>query len=249
MKIFASVCLLTLVLTPLRAETAADLFREGNEALRAGAHGVAAGRYRSLIDLEGPSPAAYYNLGWALYHLRDWGGARLAWERAAWLDPYHPDIRLNLSLLASEAGLETAPPSWTAPFAPVGSANAWIWSAALAWMFFAVLWTCLAAWRWLRPDARVPWKRVLAVLCLLGLSAASATALALLRLPDRDRVVVTSADARLLLSPFATAEPVGPVPAGSAGRVTDQRDTFRKIRLEDGRTGWIDSAQVVRIVP
>jgi hypothetical protein len=249
MKALPTLCLLVLALAPLRAETAADLFREGNEALRAGAYGVAASRYRSLLEMEGPSAAAYYNLGWALYHLRDWGGCRLAWERAAWLDPYHPDIRLNLSLLASEAGLETTAPFWMDSFTPVGSVNLWVWTAGSAWMVFALVWAGLAAWRWRHPDRPMPWKRGLAVLICLGAIAVPATVVTVLRLSDRDRVVVTAADARLLLSPFATAEPIGGVPAGAAGRVTDQKDAFQKILLEDGRSGWIDSTQVVRVVP
>lgn len=78
------------------AETAAELYNQGNAAYGKGDFAQAAELYRSALAQGGKTAEVYYNLGNASWKAGDLGRAVAAYERAWRLKPRDPDAAHNL---------------------------------------------------------------------------------------------------------------------------------------------------------
>ncbi len=83
------------------AQEAAAIFSAGNDHYAAGEYEDAAQHYRQLLTQGYTGPAVHYNLGNALYKLKQLGPAILEYEKAAKLAPNDPDIEANLEFARS----------------------------------------------------------------------------------------------------------------------------------------------------
>lgn len=80
---------------------AAEIFSAGNEHYAAGEYQDAVEHYRQLLTQGYTGPAVHYNLGNALYKLKQLGPAILEYEKAAAEAPNDPDIEANLAFARS----------------------------------------------------------------------------------------------------------------------------------------------------
>jgi tetratricopeptide (TPR) repeat protein len=76
-------------------------FEQANRAYAKGQFDSAASYYERIIESGLENAAVFFNWGNALYRLKKPGPARLAYEKAARLDPNDPDIAANIRFVQS----------------------------------------------------------------------------------------------------------------------------------------------------
>jgi tetratricopeptide (TPR) repeat protein len=187
--------------------------------------------------------------------LTDWGNAALAagdvatatlaYRRALALDAENPRARHNLAWLRSRQS-ETVRPADDSSGDTLFFFHEWprarrLLVGALA---FAAAILLLVPWRGRRH-------RGLTGLALLPAAIWIAMTVSLLvenRHPD-DAVVIDDAVLRAADSAGAPAALSQPLPRGAEVTIVERRDTWTKVRLSGGASGWIPSGAVERIAP
>lgn len=233
------------------ADEAATLFQQGNQAYQAGNYEQAVAAFEKIIALHKENWQVYYNLGNAYFKQRKTGLAILNYERALRLNRSNEDIRFNLdlaSLAITDRILE--PPR----------------SVILVWFDQALKFVSLeqaAGW------ALLFWWGLLLGLCLVlagrreslrragrGL-AWSAGALCLFFsgvffmqwYEQRTEQYGIVMDSRVVAhsSPGADATEVFIIHEGAKVKLQEQNGAWQRIRLADGKVGWLKSESVTKI--
>jgi tetratricopeptide (TPR) repeat protein len=228
-----------------------DLFSDANAAYLSGDLPRAIAAYEALASEGITSPELETNLGAAYLQQGRRGLAALHLERALFLDPGDEDARADLAEVrrgnvdrlegeSEESSAETL--SRLLSPLPGGAA------AALLLLFWTAGWGLLGL-RMLRPARRS--LGVGAGLCLgLAVVAAGVTVgaavghdLAL----QRAVVIARSAPARE--GPNDKSASHFEVHEGTTVRVEDEQGGFRRIKLANGLTGWVEDGAVDLVVP
>jgi len=241
-------CFLLLFLTMLTmlhwsAGTAAagtveeGLFQEGNEAYSRGDYAGAIDKYQQIITTAGYSPGVLYNLANSYELSGRTGRAILNYERALRLAPSDSDIAGNLELVRKDHGLfpkESSPIERFFGLLPLGQ-----WSALipLSLLLFTVFLLAGMRYRFSRPTTIG-----VGTCCLLILVLALAGTI------DRDHYfnpsVVVSPEAKLFISPFASAASIGAVQEGRLVYPQKSHGEFSYVTDETDRSGWIHDSMI-----
>jgi tetratricopeptide (TPR) repeat protein len=194
------------------------------------------------------NPELLTNWGNAALGAERLGVAVLAYRRALQLDPDHARAAQNLRCARSLL------PEWV-PRPEEGSFVTAFWSWAIrlsrgerwttAAFFFLVAATLIAAGiRWQRPALRnmaiLPGTAWLALMLFAALDRGS---------QDDGVITVEEVTARAADSVHAPARVAQPLPAGTEVTVLERRDAWCRVRLADGRDGWIQASAVEMVVP
>ena len=218
---------------------------EANRADRTRAFGHAESLYRELAARWPDRPELLTDWGNAALGASDLGTAVLAYRRALELDPGLERARLNLAWVRGQQ------PSW-APARDDGGAvdTLLFWHrrmttpqkhllAAVAYAALILLLVPLGA----RPALRRRLSLVPAVLALAmwgslaGERDTSGDAVVI-----SDGVVLRAAD-----NPGAPAVLAEPVPAGAEATVIEERESWDRLELASGTTGWLPSGALARV--
>ena len=235
----------------LFADESTSLLQQGNQHYQTGEYQKAAEAYERILQIGQENWQVYYNLGNAYYKLRQPGKAILNYERARRLHPDHEDIRFNLDL----ANLLVAD---RIPEPPRSAVLIWLesvlqffsleGSAALALIFWVALFAGLMMSMMSRQAKGQQWGRMLAwpagllFLVFAGLFAyqyydAQTTSYGIVMAP---RVSVRS-------SPSQDATEVFILHEGAKARFEEKTGDWRRIRLADGKVGWLPAHAVEKI--
>ncbi len=245
-SLFFLITLLSVTVATAAEETgsSSSLFEKGNAALAAGDYEAAADAYRQELETSGPNAAVLFNLGNALYRQENYGAAILAYERALVLDPHAEDIRANLRLArdAATAFEDAETPFWKAPLYWLGL-NEWLFASLASLGLLGILSLVRGI---ANPKAESPRMAVsLRTLAALGIGLLLVGAIALAtRRDEMNRGIVVTPDAKVRLSPFATADVVATLPAGRTIHIDKGHEGF--FRIENG---WISESDASRIYP
>jgi tetratricopeptide (TPR) repeat protein len=230
---------LLLILLAFAGLARAASFEEANAAFSAGDYQKAAAAYEAVIAEDGPSAARLYNLGNARFRLGEYGPAILAYERAAVLAPRDADIRANLKTAREAAESPSSLPDlkwWETPLHWLSLAE-WSWLAAAGAVMVALL--IIAAALSAKHRARA----LIASGFVLLLTALSGAAL-YIRRGEKARAIVTAAEPKLLLSPFAAAGSAGTLKPGTMVLVEKTERGWHYVRtLSGGVKGWLPEAE------
>ncbi|MDX9758028.1 MAG: tetratricopeptide repeat protein [Bacteroidota bacterium] len=232
-------------------ETPAVLYRAGLESYRNARYRQAMDAFQRLLDRGYSSFDLHYNLGNAAYKNGDLGLSVLSYERARVLDPGNEDVIHNLRVVRARLRDRIDP---------------------IPLLFFLQWWNDLKTGA--RPETLAYWSlgfftlfavsafvffgipqltaRRIALVMGLVFFAGSATTLivSLQRSADihahRDAVVMRS-EVTVRSAPDATGVESFLVHEGLKVRILESRDHHVRIRLDDGKTGWIDQSALERI--
>jgi hypothetical protein len=214
--------------------TAAEPVQEFREAVVAyDARDLA--RARTLFDdvtTQRPRAAdAWANAGSVAWQMGDTAGAAIGWQRALRLEPLADDVRGYLDYTPGFRG---------GPFGDVPA----IPLSALA-LVGGLLWVgaCAVLARGAIPLVRL---RVGGGMALAALAIALAGAGLNDVFQGRHAAVIRSAE-RLRASPALTADPGPEVLAGELARTTGEQTAWTRVRLRDGRGGWIESRHLASL--
>lgn len=185
------------------------------------------------VEAEPRAPDAWANLGTAAWAISDTARSVAAWQRALRLEPLAADVRERVELVHS---LPWTASGWVAPL-PV----AWVFDgAALLWL---ISWG-VAAWR-ARARRDVQGTRLASLAVLSGIIALGG-----LWLADRDagrHLDVMRETASLRSDPEIGGESGPTAIVGEVVREIGRQGAWTRVRLDDGRDGWIESATLISL--
>jgi len=246
--VIAVLCLFAASVAALRAEEAGIRFSAANELYRAGKYREAAAAYGEIIANGYESPALYYNLGNTLFKTGDIPAAILNFERAARLSPGDDDIRHNLRLanLRIIDNIEPVPQlffqAWWGDLVGSSSSAGWGTAAVSALWLAAIL---LAAYRLNRSPLG---QRLLllggVVAVLFSLFAFTAGAVQDGREASGSEAILFTPSVSVKSAPDTQSADLFVLHEGVKMDLLDSVGEWRKIRLADGKIGWLPAADL-----
>lgn len=216
------VLLATVALHAAATDRDATAFRNALQTWDAGEVADARATFAQLAQRRPRAADAWMNAGTTAWALGDTAQAVVGWQRALRLEPMADDARARLTLTPSfRDGL-----LGDIPAIPV---NALAGLALAVWAF---------AW-WRLGPAPGRW---LAVSFLLGGVALMANE----RHAGRRQVVIV-ADESLRDLPAISGTPGARVTVGETGRILVGQGNWSRVRMADGREGWIDASRTAEL--
>jgi len=229
--------------TPVHADEIDALFLRGNEHYQNGDFAQARDAYLKILESGYESWEVYYNIGNTYFKEREIGKAILFYERAKRLEPQNEDVLFNLALvnLSTVDRIQELPTffltNWLRKLAN-------LFSMGLLATVVAISYVCVMVLLMLRTlTRRAKFYRVL-VVSMIGVSfvLAISAGLFLFRVVEKetrveaivltDKVFVRSAPDELSTEVFTLHE-------GVKVLVQDESSEWAKIRLADGKVGWL----------
>ncbi|MDR3459488.1 MAG: hypothetical protein P4N60_18830 [Verrucomicrobiae bacterium] len=221
----------------LTARAAADdAFTHGVDSAHAGQLSEAGLTFEKLVQTR-PSAGGFVNLGITEWQRGHAGAAILAWERAAWVDPFDESAGQNLKFARAVAQVDEPELRWFETASTWLPPNAWVWLAG------ASLW--LAAGALVLPRVfrrrKSGWQQTLAA---LGLCAFIFSVTANLGVVSRTDIgFVLKKNAALRLTPTSGSELTSTLSAGEPVRRLKTRGNYFFVRTPMA-AGWIERSQV-----
>lgn len=233
------------------ADEAALQFDQANQLYRNGEFQKAASMYEQIVKNGYGSPELYFNLGNSYFKLKNIPASILNYERAKRLAPHDEDISYNLRLanLRVVDKIEPVPTlflfDWWRSFINLLSAEGWafaciisIWLLMISWMVFLVVRSFL----------------VRRMAFLLGTIMVVVAAFSFTGGFQQNRIEQSTRDAIV----FNPSVPVKSAPdpqsvdlfvihEGVKVEMLDTVGEWRKIRLADGKIGWINEENLQTI--
>jgi len=233
---------------PARGQEAGIRFSHANELYRAGKYAEAATAYGEIVANGYESPALYYNLGNARYKTGDIPGAILNYERAKRLAPGDEDILHNLRLanLRIIDNIEPVPRLFFIDWweGLIGSASASGWGGlAIGVLWAAVL--LLAGYRLSRgPLAQRIF--LLSGVAAIAVSVFAFTAGAIQggRESSEREAILFTPSVPVKSAPESQSTDLFVLHEGVKVDLLDSVGEWSKIRLGDGKVGWLQTADL-----
>jgi hypothetical protein len=229
-------------------QTAVEVFQQGNRLYQEGKFEEARDAYESIVNNGYVSGELYYNLGNVYYRLGDVARAILNYERASRLISGDEDLRHNLDmanfLLADR--IEPAP-------------RLFIWEYwdglkgglsldGATWLVYVIylLMVTLSATAIMVRSYRLKRLSLIAAVCCVPLMIV-ATGLFAGKLTDQtrdDMAVVMAEVSNVKNSPDQSSSDAFVLHKGAKVQIMDRITTWIKIRLADGKVGWMNASGV-----
>ena len=230
------------------ADEASVQFEQANQLYRNGDMKNAAIRYEQILSSGYENAALYFNLGNASFKTKNLSAAILNYERAHRLAPGDEDVAYNLRL-ANLRVIDKIDPiptiflvDWWRGFVNFFSADRWSVNAV------ALLWLVVLSWGILLLIRSFVLRRIL---FLAGTLALGISIVSFIAMTQRLRVEATEQQAII----FAQSASVKSAPDAQStdlfviheGLKVDLLDTvgdWKKIRLADGKVGWLKAEEM-----
>jgi hypothetical protein len=208
-------------------------FSEGVRAYDENRYAEAKRIFGAIAEAHPRAADAWANAGTAAWQLEDTASAVIGWQTALRLEPMAGDLRERLIFTPGfENGLVGDVP-------PV-SIDAIAIIAAALWF---LAWAALVYARLKHSErARATWRGGLALAAVLGIAGVGLSSM----LSGRRMAVVVSAE-RLRNAPALGADAAEEVVTGEVARVTGVQGAWTRLRLRDGRSGWMEGHRLVSL--
>jgi tetratricopeptide (TPR) repeat protein len=240
----AAIVAMMLVAVSARSETAEQFFDQANQAYQQGKFSEAIEKYEMILETGLVSGELYYNLGNAYYKAGKLGKAILNYERALRLLPGDEDILHNLQLanLMLTDRIEPTPRlflwDWWDNVKGAFSLRGITW---IGYLFFLLLLSSVAAIM-LAPTYAL---RRMAFAVTLGSALLLVVSLVIFfgKLNDVQRsdvAIVTANITTVKNSPDPKSTDAFVLHTGVKVFITDKVNDWLKIRLADGKVGWME---------
>jgi len=236
--------LLFLLLIPAVISAQPQNFMEqGNQFYQKQQYEKAIQAYDKVLNEGYESADLYYNLGNAYYRKGNLGYAILNYERALKLSPGDEDIRHNLALANSRTidRINTLPEffifQWWESFLAIMTFSGWVY---LSYIFYLLLIGIIIFYFLTRraDQQRLAFFAGIAVLILFAASV-SISVIKYNREFNIKRAVVVQQSATAKLSPDPDSKDAFVIHEGLKVKIEDKVDNFYRIRLQDGKLGWL----------
>ena len=228
------------------------LFDRANKAYNEGEYTVAITDYEKILEKGEHSAELYYNLGNAHYKLNQIAPSIYYFEKALLLKPNDPEIKKNLAYANNMTldAIDTMPEMGFSKFynAVVQwlSFDQWAYVGVAGMLLFVLLYI---AFYFFHYSTR---KRIAFILSLVGLLVSIfAVTMAFLNYSDFNKnqpAIVFDNEIAVRSEPNERGEGVFILHEGTKVNVLESLNGFEKIRIADGKTGWLpkDSIKMLK---
>jgi tetratricopeptide (TPR) repeat protein len=225
------------------AETPGEIFHKGNNFYQNKQYEKAIDAYEQLIRRGYQGTSLYYNLGNAYYRINKIGFAILNYERALQLSPTDEDIQHNLALANAKTvdRVEMLPKffifQWWEGLLALFSLTGWTYTA----FFFYILVLSSAAFYFFAKNQRIQkisFYSGLAAILFLALTV-SVLIIKFNRELSVKNAVIVEPEAVVKLSPDTGSSDAFIIHEGLKVKLEDNVQEWVKIRLLDGKVGWV----------
>lgn len=221
------------------------IFNQATEAYNNGEYEKAINAYLSILNNNEHSAALYYNLGNAYYKLNEIPESIYYYEKSLLLNPDDQEVKTNLGYAQNMTldAIETLPQTgFSRLYKGITSKltfDQWAYASILCMILFVILYIAFYYNRYSTKKRFAFIGSLIAFfLCIVCIVFASIEFSSF----NADNPAIIFADEVAVSSePNETSEDVFTLHSGTKVNVLDSLNNYRKIRLTDGKTGWIPS--------
>jgi tetratricopeptide (TPR) repeat protein len=242
---------LALVAAAANAQSPEQLFQQANGYYQQGNFAAAAGTYESILKTGVVGGELYFNLGNAYYKQGNMGKAILNYERALRIIPADDDLRHNLQLanLLMVDKIEVTPRLFVWDW--WDGIKAWFSLSGITWLVYVLLLLLAGAIVAIILARSFTWRKIgfLATL-VAGVFLLFAALILVDKARDTardDEAIIVATITTIKNSPDEKSSDAFVLHAGVKVRITDNVNTWVKIRLADGKVGWMDRSAAEKI--
>ncbi|MEH6760210.1 MAG: tetratricopeptide repeat protein [Maribacter arcticus] len=224
------------------------LFDEATAAYNSGEYEKAIGFYTDILDDGEHSAAVYYNLGNSYYKLNNIAESIYFYEKALLLSPNDEEVKTNLSYAQNmtidaidtmpETGLSKLYKSVTGKL----TFDQWAYLAIALIIIFVLLYILFY---YANSSTLKRWSFIGSILALFICIIAIVFAfIQRSDFKDLQPAIIFAEESSIKSEPNASSQQVFVIHAGTKVNVLDQLDEWNKIKLADGKTGWIQKNEL-----
>lgn len=228
-----------------------SLFIAANKDYQKADYNSAVEKYTEILDMGYISPELYNNLGNAYYRLGYIAPTILAYERASVLAPSDKEIQHNLSVARRLTSDNIIPLGQSLTARVVNSIVSLFtasWWAILTAVFTWAMLIFFAIYLYGRSTSTKRWAFYVFAGCLvLGAVSYGFHRTAKKQLSDNPYAIVTEANINAKSEPSTSGGDVFSLHEGTKVEIEESLNTWHKIRLADGKIGWIPAGSIEKI--
>ncbi|MBE0645064.1 MAG: tetratricopeptide repeat protein [Bacteroidetes bacterium] len=254
MKIMIRVLLLLIAATALsyaQSATPLERYREAVAHYKKAEYREAVQIFKELIDEGYVNYDLYYNLGNAAYKNGDLGTSVLSYERALTLDPGNENVTHNLNVVRARLRDRVEPMpllffvKWWNDIKDSHSPNIFFsWSLVFLFLLAAAVFVFFGY-------RQLILRRIALIAGILFFTVfASALTLTITRTEELDAhrsAVIMTTEVTVRSTPDATGVESFIVHEGLKVVILESKNEFYRIRLADGKSGWVERTALARI--
>jgi tetratricopeptide (TPR) repeat protein len=227
----------------LWAQSPEELMNQGNKQYQNSNYQEAIETYRQIVSQGYESTALYYNLGNAYFKQNELGLAILYYEKALELSPGDEDILHNLEIANARTvdEIEQVPQlfifEWWDSLLAALTVSGW---TLVVTIFYVVLLSLIGLY--LLTKSFILKKNAFigaAVVLVLLIFSATVMAAKIHKVNSEDYGVLIEDTVTAKVSPDSKSSDAFVIHEGIKFEIEDNLDEWRKIRLADGKVGWI----------
>ncbi|MBO0330771.1 tetratricopeptide repeat protein [[Muricauda] lutisoli] len=247
-KITFLVCFLGFTFGFAQNET---LFNEATELYNNGEYSAAIENYKEILENGEHSASLYFNLGNCYYKLNAIGPSIYYYEKALLLSPNNEEIKNNLRF-AQNMRLDAIEEMPKTELSRIYSSIVGMFGYN-KWAYFAVVFVFLfvlayMAYYFLRPANQ---KRAAFISSMFSLALCVACVLLAYlnhqQNKNNDPAIVFSKEVNVNSEPNSNSNTIFTIHEGTKVNILDELDDWRRIRIADGQTGWLQAENVKKI--
>lgn len=235
---------LLFVFTSLAVSGPLDLFQKGNELYQQGAYEEALQHYHQILEDGYESGALYFNMGNAYYKLDQLGKARLYYERAAKFMEGDESLTENINILRMRLVDQIEPPPqfflnvWWQFIINLFPLNALIWIEVVLFWLVLILLSVRIYYRSRGKGKRlgVLYHTALVIFFVITLICIQK----IYNLETALHGVIMKPSVTLFAEPKQGGTEMFVLHEGTKVKIERQNQDWFEIRLEDGKTGWLE---------
>ena len=233
------------------ASQAEDTLQKGNTYYREGAYDKAIEEYKKLVDEGYIGTSLFYNLGNANYRIGKIGYAILYYEKALELSPSDDDIKHNLDFahLSTVDRIQPLPRfflfDWWEALLGLFSDNGWAYIVFVLYLFVILLAGAYSYSRSIKQQ-KIFFFSAIAGVFLLAFSI-SLLVIKVNRGTTLKSGVIVEQTVTVKFSPDPQSTDAFVIHEGLKVNLEDKLDNWVKIRLADGKVGWVEQTYVEQI--
>lgn len=224
------------------------LFEKGNTLYNQGEYEDAINTYKIILESNVHSAELYYNLGNAYYKLNEVAPSVFYYEKALQLAPNDVDIKNNLAFARNMTidAIETIPEAGLTKFinniASKMTFDGWAKTAVVLVCCFVVLFLCYY-FVYASMGKRMAFIGSIACIILVGITLTMAFHKYNLDKNNRPAIVF-SKESKVRTEPNSRSEESFTLHEGTKVQILENVQSWNKIKLADGKTGWIQDGDI-----